>query len=68
MSKVLFLSIPSHGHVNPTLGLADELIKQGEEVTCFSSEEFREKMENVGATFKLFKEDLNIFKGGPDWT
>lgn len=35
MSKVLFLNIPSHGHINPTLGLVNELHKQGEEITYF---------------------------------
>ncbi|MBK1811262.1 glycosyl transferase [Clostridium sp. YIM B02505] len=62
MSKVLFLGIPSHGHVNPTIGLVSELIKQGEEITYFSSEEFKEKIEKTGATFKCYREDLNIFK------
>jgi MGT family glycosyltransferase len=61
MSKVLFLSIPSHGHVNPTIGLVSELVKQGEEVIYFSSVEFKEKIEKAGATFKSYCEDLNIF-------
>ena len=45
MSKVLFLSIPSHGHMNPMMGLANELVSQGEEVTFFSSEEFKKPIE-----------------------
>ncbi|AIQ13708.1 macrolide family glycosyltransferase [Paenibacillus durus] len=55
MSKVLFLSIPAHGHVNPTLGLVNELINQGEEVTYFCTEEFKEKIEKTGAEFKSYK-------------
>jgi len=62
MSKVLFLSIPSHGHMNPMMGLADELVNQGEEVTFFSSEEFKKSIEELGAEFKYYKEDLNIFQ------
>ncbi|SFO76802.1 glycosyltransferase, MGT family [Chitinophaga sp. YR627] len=62
MAKVLLLSIPSHGHMNPTLGLAGALVKHGEEVTFFSSEEFRKPVEATGATFICYKEDLNIFK------
>ncbi|AGF55799.1 MGT family glycosyltransferase [Clostridium saccharoperbutylacetonicum] len=55
MSKVLFLSISAHGHVNPTLGLVNELIKQGEEITYFCSEDFREKIEKTGAEFKSYR-------------
>ncbi|NRV01163.1 UDP:flavonoid glycosyltransferase YjiC (YdhE family) [Clostridium beijerinckii] len=45
MSKLLFLSIPAHGHINSTLGLVNELVKQGEEITYFCSEDFKEKIE-----------------------
>jgi MGT family glycosyltransferase len=62
MSKVLFLGIPSHGHVNPTIGLVSELVKQGEEVIYFASEEFKEKIESTGAIYKEYNEDLNLFK------
>jgi UDP:flavonoid glycosyltransferase YjiC (YdhE family) len=66
MSKVLFLSVPSHGHVNPTLGLVSELIKQGEEITYFSSQDFKEKIESTGAVFRSYCVDLDIFTGKPD--
>jgi MGT family glycosyltransferase len=61
MSKVLFLGMPSHGHVNPTLGLVSELVKQGEQVVYFAAEPFREKIEAAGATFKAYNRDLDIF-------
>ena len=63
MSKVLFLSIPANGHVNPTLGLVDGLVKRGEEVIYFSSDEFRERIENTGAIFKSYGGSLNNLKG-----
>ncbi|MBS1779428.1 MAG: glycosyl transferase [Bacteroidetes bacterium] len=72
MSKVLFLSVPAHGNVNPTLGLVNELVLQGEEIIYFSSDEFKEKIEQAGATYKRYIEDLDIFKmyldseNGPD--
>jgi len=62
MSKVLFLSIPAHGHINPTLGLVNELVKQGEEITYFCSEEFKEKIEKTGAKFKSYRVELSLFK------
>jgi MGT family glycosyltransferase len=62
MSKVLFLSMPAHGNVNPTLGLVSELVKQGEEVIYFCSDAFKQKIEATGAIFKSYNEDLDIFK------
>jgi MGT family glycosyltransferase len=65
MSDVLFLASPSHGHVNPTLGLAAELVRRGERVTYFASEPFRERVEATGAAFKAYAHDLDLFKGPP---
>ncbi|WP_343675349.1 macrolide family glycosyltransferase [Chitinophaga sp.] len=62
MSKVLFLSVPSHGHVNPTIGLVSELIKHGNEVTYFATEPFREKIEATGAIYEPYLVDLDLFK------
>lgn len=58
MGKMLFLSIPSYGHVNPTLGVVAELVKCGEEVVYYSSEEFRERIENTGAIFKSYNHEI----------
>jgi len=65
MSNVLFLGSPSHGHVNPTLGLVHELVRRGEQVTYFSSLPFKERIEAAGATFKAYAHDLDMFKGPP---
>jgi MGT family glycosyltransferase len=64
MSNVLFLSVPAHGNVNPTLGLVSELVQQGEQVCYFASDEFKEKIETAGATYKRYAEDLDFFKAG----
>lgn len=56
MSNVLFVSQPYNGHVNPTLGLVDELVSNGEKVTYFCSEKYRERIERAGATFKSYGE------------
>lgn len=64
MSNVLFLGMPSHGHVNPTLGLVAELTRRGEQVNYFASEIFRSKIEAAGGIFFAYGEDLDIFKAG----
>jgi len=61
MSQVLFLSSPLQNDVNPILSLASELITRGEKVTFFSSDEFKNPIENIGADFKAYTKDLNIF-------
>lgn len=49
--RIAWFCIPAHGHTNPTLGLVKEMTKAGHEVVYFSFEQFREKIEQVGATF-----------------
>ena len=51
MSKVVFFSIPAYGHTNPTLPLVEELVKRGEEVIYYSTDEFTEKILATGATY-----------------
>jgi MGT family glycosyltransferase len=51
MSKIVFFSIPAHGHTNPTLPVVSELVKRGHEIWYYSFKEFREKIEGTGAKF-----------------
>lgn len=51
MSKIVFFCIPAHGHTNPTLGVVRELVNRGHEVTYYSYNLMREKIEATGATF-----------------
>ncbi len=66
MSKVLFLNIPAHGHVNPTLGIVDELIKEGENVVYFCTDEFKDKIEKTGAIFMSYGDDPSCFRVNPN--
>lgn len=51
MSKIAFFCIPAHGHINPTLGVVNELVSRGDEVRYYSYNSMREKIELAGATF-----------------
>lgn len=51
MRKIAFFSIPAHGHTNPMLAVARELIGRGHRVRFYSFEAFRKKIENTGAEF-----------------
>jgi dTDP-L-oleandrosyltransferase len=49
MGHIVFLSIPAHGHVTPTLGVVEELVGRGHRVTFPTTEEFSGTVGAVGA-------------------
>lgn len=49
--KILFINLPYHGHVVPTIGLVQELIKKGCEVTYLMPFGWEEKVLESGAQF-----------------
>ena len=55
--------VPAHGHVNPTIGLVNELISKGDSITYIAGEEFRDKFENTGVNFVGYEADLSAFNG-----
>ncbi|MCY9548777.1 macrolide family glycosyltransferase [Lysinibacillus xylanilyticus] len=54
MARVLFINGGSEGHINPTIGVVQELILRGEEVVFFTIEAFRKRIEKTGATVRTF--------------
>ncbi|MEC0373293.1 macrolide family glycosyltransferase [Paenibacillus chibensis] len=60
MSRVLFINGGSEGHINPTIGVVQELISRGEEVVYFCIEAYRERMEKTGATVRTFDDQKFI--------
>ncbi|MFE2052012.1 macrolide family glycosyltransferase [Streptomyces sp. NPDC059459] len=54
MSTIAFLNIGMHGHVNPTLPVATELVRRGHTVTYHTSPAFREEIAATGATVRLY--------------
>lgn len=71
MARVLFINGGSEGHINPTIGLVEELVSRGEEVVYFCIDAFRERMEKAGATVRTF-DDQKLIKafvsGGRTYT
>lgn len=59
MARVLVINPGSEGHINPTISLVSELIRRGEEVVYFTSEQFRDSIEATGA--KVISYDVAKF-------
>ena len=49
--KILFINLPYHGHVVPTIGLVQELINKGCDVTYLMPFDWEEKIAESGAQF-----------------
>ncbi len=54
VNKIVFFSIPAHGHINPTLEVVKELVSRGNEVYYYAYNNFKEKIEATGAKFIAF--------------
>ncbi|MBQ5780743.1 MAG: hypothetical protein IIW10_02195 [Spirochaetaceae bacterium] len=72
MSKIVFFSIPAHGHINPTLGVVKELVSRGHSVWYYSYNIMKEKILSTGATFvscddhNLSMEKMDVPRLGKD--
>lgn len=62
MSKIIFLNFPTHGCINPLLATASELVKRGEKIIYYCTDEFRNKIEQTGAEFRPYKGLINDYK------
>ena len=51
MKKIAFFCIPAHGHTNPMLPVAAELVRRGDAVRFYSFDEFEAKIRATGAEF-----------------
>lgn len=59
MAHVLLINAGSEGHLNPTLGVVQELVRRGEEVVYFTAEQYRHRVEPTGA--KVITYDVGKF-------
>jgi len=62
MSKIIFLNFPTHGCINPLLATVSELVKRGEKIIYYCTEEFRNKIEQTGAEFRPYRGLINEYK------
>ncbi|MBB3128133.1 MGT family glycosyltransferase [Paenibacillus rhizosphaerae] len=60
MARVLFMNSGSEGHINPTIGVVQELTSRGEEVVYFCIEAFRERLEKAGADVRTIDDQKFI--------
>ena len=51
MKRIAFFCIPAHGHTNPMIPVAAELVRRGNKVRFYSFDEFKEKIALSGAEF-----------------
>ncbi|EEM01792.1 glycosyl transferase [Bacillus pseudomycoides] len=58
MSKALVINFPAEGHINPTIGLVNELVNRGEEVIYYCEEEYRHKLKNIDVEFRNYGDYL----------
>src|SRR6201988_4211387 len=58
--KDLLVSSPAMGHLHPLLGVGRMLISDGHEVMGVSSSFLRQRIEDIGATFRSFLPEADI--------
>lgn len=63
MAKALFVSLPLHGHVNPTLALVRELAARGHDITYYATDRFAAAIGQAGVRYRCYRDgplgDLN---------
>lgn len=58
-AHVAVVSLPRHGHVNPTLGVVRELVRRGHRVSYAITEEFAAQVVEAGAEFVPYRSSLH---------
>ena len=56
MAKALFLSLPLHGHVNPSLPLVRELVARGDEVVYIANARFSARIAEAGGRYQPYRD------------
>ncbi|WP_327364999.1 macrolide family glycosyltransferase [Streptomyces sp. NBC_01296] len=64
-SHIAFFNFPAIGHVNPTLGVVEELVKRGHRVTCTVTDHFVPAIEAIGAEAVRYESVFGEFYRSP---
>ena len=60
--RILFINLPYHGHVIPTIGLVQELIKAGHQVTYVMPYDWETQISDSGAEFLGYENNPQLDK------
>ncbi|WP_031073511.1 macrolide family glycosyltransferase [Streptomyces sp. NRRL WC-3742] len=66
-AHVLMVSVPAHGHVNPSLAVIAELVARGHRVSYVNDPSFRELVESTGAEFVPYGTKLPFAEDPSAW-
>ncbi len=57
--KILIITVPEKGHVNPLIGTAQELVNQGAEIAFFAQRDISDQLINAGIHCKCYTPGKN---------
>ncbi|PZD97380.1 hypothetical protein DNH61_03265 [Paenibacillus sambharensis] len=60
MKKLLVFMLPAHGHINPTLSVANELVRRGYDIIYYTTEEFSTRVRGAGAEIRVIGEEFGF--------
>ena len=60
MARIVVLSVPAYGHMNPLLPIVRELIRRGHEVTVFNESSFEGMVRTTGASFEAYPPIIHL--------
>ena len=58
--KILFINLPFSGHIIPTLGLVQELVKRDNKITYLLTSDWKEKILHTGAGFSEYQDNKKL--------
>ncbi|MEU8517469.1 macrolide family glycosyltransferase [Kitasatospora sp. NPDC048722] len=66
-AHMLMVSVPAHGHVNPSLAVISELVARGHRVSYVNDPSFRQVVESTGARFVPYPTKLPLGDDPDGW-